>query len=118
IRPWSPISPRTDSKGLVMDCLLPETLYLKANGVIPCHDDAGEVIPLGQLEEHFSLRGLLDGAYERIRTELEAGRAPWPGTCERCGFFRPDQPYRSRPRYRLTTFQVEPTLLCTLACPG
>jgi hypothetical protein len=102
-----------------MDCVIPETLYLKANGVFPCHDDAGEVIPLGQLEDGFSLRGLLEGAeYARIRSELEAGRAPWPGTCERCGFFRPDQPYRVRATDRIHTFQVEPTLLCTLACPG
>jgi hypothetical protein len=102
-----------------MDCVIPETLYLKANGVFPCHDDAGEVIPLGQLEDGFSLRGLLDGdKYGHIRSELESGRAPWPGTCERCGFFRPQQPYRARPAHRIHTFQVEPTLVCTLACPG
>src|SRR5262245_46861599 len=102
-----------------MDCVMPETLYLKANGVFPCHDDAGEVIPLAQLEDGFSLRGLLDGAkYDHIRNELQAGRAPWPGTCERCGFFRPHLPYRTRPAHRIHTFQVEPTLACTLACPG
>jgi MoaA/NifB/PqqE/SkfB family radical SAM enzyme len=104
---------------MAMDCVIPETLYLKANGVFPCHDDAGEVIPLGQLEDGFSLRGLLDGAgYDHVRRELQAGRAPWPGTCERCGFFRPHQPYRARTPHRVTTFQVEPTLLCTLGCPG
>ena len=101
-----------------MDCVILETLYLKANGVFPCHDDAGEVIPLAQLEDGFSLRGLLEGGHDHIRRELEAGRAPWPGTCERCGFFRPDQPYRARTAHRITTFQVEPTLHCTLACPG
>ena len=102
-----------------MDCVIQETLYLKANGVFPCHDDAGEGIPLGQLEDGFSLRGLLDGAgYGHIRRELEAGRAPWPGTCERCGFFRPNHPFRARTPHRIRTFQVEPTLVCTLACPG
>jgi hypothetical protein len=102
-----------------MDCVIPETLYLKANGVFPCHDDAGEVIPLGQLEDGFSLRGLLEGdQYGHIRRELESGRAPWPGTCERCGFFRPHEPYRARRVGRIHTFQVEPTLVCTLACPG
>jgi hypothetical protein len=76
-------------------------------------------MPLGQLEDGFSLRGLLDGpAYDHVRRELEAGRAPWPGICERCGFFRPHQPYRARTAHRITTFQVEPTLLCTLACPA
>ena len=101
-----------------MDCVMPEILYLKANGVFPCHDDAGEVIALGQLEDGFSLRGMLDGAgYDHVRRELQAGRAPWPGHCERCGFFRPLQPYRARTPYRIKTFQVETTLLCTLACP-
>lgn len=102
-----------------MDCAILDTLYLKANGVFPCHDDAGEVIPLGQLQEGFSLRGLMEGArYGRIRSELEAGRPPWPGTCERCAFYRPHQPLRARPAGRITTFQVEPTLACTLDCPG
>lgn len=102
-----------------MDCVILETLYLKANGVFPCHDDAGEGIPLGQLDDGFSLQGLLDGdGYGHIRRELEAGRTPWPGTCDHCGFFRPHQPFRARPARRISTFQVEPTLLCTLACPA
>ena len=102
-----------------MDCAIPDTLYLKANGVFPCHDDAGEGTPLGQLEDGFSLRGLLDGpGYTHVRNELQSGRTPWPGVCDRCGFFRPNQPYRTRPAYRLVTFQVEPTLLCTLRCPS
>lgn len=102
-----------------MDCAIPDTLYLKANGVFPCHDDAGEGIALGLLEDGFSLRSLLDGpGYAHVRSALRSGCAPWPGVCDRCGFFRPQLPYRTRPAYRLTTFQVEPTLLCTLACPS
>jgi len=101
-----------------MDCLILESAFLKANGVFPCHDDAGDMIPLGHLTDDFSWRGLLDDGYAHVRRELEAGRAPWPGTCERCGFFRPHRPYRARPAHRLTTFQVEPTLACGLVCPG
>jgi len=101
-----------------MDCVIPEVLYLQGNGVFSCHDDAGIVIALAQLDDGFSLRTLLDGPYDHMRRELAAGRVPWPGVCERCGFFRPQEPYRSRPTHRITTFQVETTLRCTLACPG
>jgi hypothetical protein len=101
-----------------MDCLIPETLYLQGNGVFSCHDDAGVGISLGQLSDTFSLRAMLEEAYDHMRHQLAAGRAPWPGVCERCGFFRPTEPYRARPVHRITTFQVETTLRCTLVCGG
>ena len=70
-------------------CLMCDSLYVKANGEMPCWDDVGESKILRQLDESnvrerkerdlFSFRELV-----HIRRSFREGRLPYPGTCERC----------------------------------
>ena len=76
-----------------MNCEILRTLYVKANGEIPCNDDFGERLSLGWVEPGFSLRALFAGEpYVRIREALRRGEPPWPDVCGQCAFLRPLQP--------------------------
>lgn len=103
-----------------MHCEILETLYLRANGDVPCNDDAGESVILGQIGgDQWSVAEMVTNSrYEHIRRELRAGRAPWE-ECRRCAWLRPHQPLRDRLAERhIVKVQVEPSLACNLRCPG
>jgi organic radical activating enzyme len=104
-----------------MNCEILETLYVRSNGDIPCNDDAGEPIILGRVEADpgWTIDEVLRGPrFVAIRSALAAGNAPWP-ECERCGWLRPGEPLvDGLSERRVRKVQVEPSLLCTLRCPG
>ncbi|MBW2524237.1 MAG: radical SAM protein [Deltaproteobacteria bacterium] len=105
-----------------MDCEILRTLYVKSNGEVPCHDDAGECVLLGVVEAEepsWTIQRLLDNdRYAHIRSSFARGRVPWDGICQRCAFLRPGLPLQDHVgRRRLNKLQVEPTLNCDLRCP-
>ena len=103
-----------------MNCEILDTLYIRANGDIPCDDDAGERIILAHAgAADWSLHSTLrNAAYAHIRESLSKGQAPWPDTCPSCAFFRPQQPFSSsHQRRELRKVQIEPSLACNLRCP-
>jgi len=106
-----------------MNCEILETLYIRSNGDIPCHDDAGETILLGRVEPDnpdWDILTVFDHPfYQHIRTALRNGAAPWPETCASCALLRPYKPFTDRlSERRIRTLQVEPSLACHLSCPG
>jgi hypothetical protein len=105
-----------------VDCEILRTLYIRADGEIPCHDDAGERVPLGRAaaDPTWSIEQVFGNErFQRIRLALADGRAPWPGICERCAFLRRDAPCVDTLRERrIGKLQVEPSLRCTLGCPA
>src|ERR1017187_309922 len=67
-----------------MNCDILETLYIRSNGDIPCHDDAGETILLGRVEQgnpDWDILTVFDNPfYQHIWTALREGAPPWPET--------------------------------------
>lgn len=105
-----------------MNCAILETLYVRSNGDIPCHDDLGERILLGRVEHTASgwsvVSVVTNDRYRHIRDSLAAGRPPWPDTCPGCAWFRRDEPLRDGlGTRRIRVLQVEPSLACNMRCP-
>ena len=105
-----------------MDCQILRTLYVKANGTIPCEDNRGEWIKLGEVRDDpdWSIAEVLDNAkYAEIRDALRNGRMPWPETCSECALIRPHRGVHDRLAGKhIEKLQIETTLACALRCPG
>ena len=104
-----------------MHCCVMNTLYMRSNGDIPCHDDAGQNIILGRvqtLDKDWSINKVINGPlYESIRRSLRRNDVPWPGVCETCAWFRPHERYSDTLTMKsVRTLQVEPSLACNLKC--
>ena len=105
-----------------MHCEIFETLYIKANGEIPCNDDAGENVILDQIPLEtgaFSPRAFYQGErMQSIRSAFLKESYPWENICNQCALFRqheiPDDGFGSRIR----KVQLEPSLYCNLRCAG
>ncbi|MBN1424678.1 hypothetical protein JXA88_08980 [Candidatus Fermentibacteria bacterium] len=104
-----------------MNCQVLSTLYVKANGEIPCECDAGERVTLGCVEagSGWSLWETLNNdAYLRVRAALARDEAPWGAVCSACSFLRPHEATRDTLGIgRITKLQVEPSIYCGLRCP-
>jgi len=107
-----------------MNCEILRTLYVKANGEIPCNDDQGEQVSLGRLHsaaEGTGIVALLEGAtFEHLRACFSSGRIPWPDLCESCALLRPNEPFGPDllARKVLQKIQIETSLACALKCPS
>lgn len=102
-----------------MNCEILKTLYVKANGVIPCNDDAGEALCLGKVGNDWSPTKFFSTTIEKIRSEFLQGKVPWPGICENCAFLLAEDPKVDDGDSRIIEkFQVEPALACNLKCPA
>jgi wyosine [tRNA(Phe)-imidazoG37] synthetase (radical SAM superfamily) len=106
-----------------MWCDILQSLYVRSNGEVPCHDDVGERIRLGQLEGNLNWNIseiLTNDKYHHIFDSLKKEKLPWPGTCDKCAFLRRKAPYNNfiQNKKRIEFLQIEPSLLCELSCPG
>ena len=101
-----------------MHCDILQRLYIRANGEVPCYDDAGERIALGDLRTDSITAILANDRYAHLRESLRGGRMPWPETCAHCALLRSEQPLSDDiAARRILTLQVEPSLPCNLRCP-
>ena len=105
-----------------MNCQGQRTLYLKANGDMPCEDDAGEYAVLAHLQagQKVSLDAILGNArFRHLQGAMARGSAPWPLVCERCAFFRRGEAHDPWLSSKLVEkIQVETSLACGLRCGG
>lgn len=106
-----------------MNCEILHTLYVRTNGDVPCNDDAGEPLLLGLIRPEMTSWSaselLFNHRYRHIRDSLARGQMPWPDTCGRCAFFRPNEPFADfLAQKAIRKIQIEPTLACRLRCPG
>jgi hypothetical protein len=104
-----------------MNCQILRTLYLKANGELPCEDDVGEDVVLGKvtLDPGWSIVDHFNGAqFSHIRASFQQDKEPWPDVCPRCPLFRGHETFRDEIVHRrIEKLQIEPSLACTLRCP-
>jgi len=110
----------TDNSGhsQISGCMMSAGLYLKANGEMPCWDDAGEELILRRLSPEAEDERELFGfpALIAVRQAQAEGRTPHPGICERCAVRGHGRFAGLRP-VDMAVFHVEPSFLCHLACP-
>jgi organic radical activating enzyme len=107
-----------------VDCGILRSLYIKANGQILCDDDMGEQILLGLPDYKSTDTGIHDVLnnenYRHIRESFRDGKEPWPGVCNKCALFRPNQgpgPDLLKARV-IDKLQLESSLACALRCPS
>lgn len=104
-----------------MNCQILRTLYVKANGLIPCEDNRGEWVTLGEvsLDPDWSIATILDGPrYRHLRNSFADGKLPWPDVCEKCALIRHYEDINDRLADRhIEKLQIETALTCTLRCP-
>ncbi len=70
-------------------CVMCHSLYVKANGELPCWDDIGEELILGVLDtaelQSDSSRNIFNSPeLQRIRQSFLSGKDPHPDYCKRC----------------------------------
>jgi hypothetical protein len=103
-------------------CMMCHSLYIRANGEIPCWDDVGEKLTLRTLDEqalhHSQESPIFYGAeLSNIRQSFISGRDPFPDLCQHCAMcgFNHIEP-ELRPR-SMEVLHLEASYLCHLSCP-
>ena len=102
-------------------CFMVNSLYVKANGELPCWDDVGESLILRQLQspklqageelEVYSFEGL-----KHIRRSFMEGRLPHPEICPNCAVLGQGSADSLTPNH-MEVLHVESSYLCGLSCP-
>jgi molybdenum cofactor biosynthesis enzyme MoaA len=102
-------------------CLMCDSLYVKANGELPCWDDVGEALILRTVDEQalllqqetalFDFSGLVE-----IRQAFLAGQNPHPHLCSDCAVRGHGLVNSLNPK-TMRVLHIEPSYLCQLACP-
>lgn len=107
--------------GAPRGCLMCDSLYVKANGEMPCWDDVGEQLILRRL----SWTGLPEGKEPdlfaspelvEIRRAFLEGRLPHPALCRSCAVLDHGRATGLRPDV-MNVLHIEPAYLCQLSCP-
>jgi hypothetical protein len=97
------------------------SLYVKANGELPCWDDVGEQIILRKLDvetlkqEQSSV--FYSSEFLLVRESFLQGRYPHPGFCESCAVRNQGGKHRGLHPDILEILHLEPSYLCHLSCP-
>lgn len=105
-----------------VSCVMADSLYVKANGEMPCWCDEGEDIILEQL----TVERLMDPSFDvlnqpriqRIRRSFHHDERYPFAVCGRCAMVQPDAPrVEATTRAAIDILHVEPSWLCNLDCP-
>ncbi len=102
-------------------CPSVDSIFLRAWGDLVCWDDAGSDHVLQEWDPAVDYADVfLDGPYQEIRRNLEAGRMPRPEECGRCLLLRILPAGFGAPwdRSFVRMLRVEPSYYCSLDCPG
>ncbi len=102
-------------------CMMCTSLYVKANGDIPCWDDVGESHILRRFAPDASGQAIEPLFHSpelvHIRESLRAGTLPFPGLCEGCAVLgHGELPTASKPT-AIQILHLEASYLCHLSCP-
>jgi len=105
----------------MIGCLMCDSLYVKANGELPCWDDVGEALILRTIDEPTLLiqqeSPLFDfPALVKIRQVFLAGSNPYQHLCSHCAVRGHGLVTSLHPKI-MRVLHIEPSYLCQLACP-
>jgi len=102
-------------------CMMCSSLYVRANGEVPCWDSVGEeqilqIVDAQVLQKEDS-QLFHSPELQFIRQSFMYGQDPFPGLCERCAVHGHGGPATlSRPT-TLDVLHIEASFLCHLSCP-
>ncbi|MCV2887780.1 hypothetical protein OE747_05485 [Ruegeria sp. XHP0148] len=105
-----------------MDCHSNHSVFLRSDGSLACWDDAGSRLTLSAFDpdKDYSRDVVFGPVFKEIRSKLAREEMPFPDYCGDClilasgACFNPEWQRRKE----LLIFQVEPSIACTLECPG
>jgi molybdenum cofactor biosynthesis enzyme MoaA len=101
-------------------CMSCHSLYIKANGEVPCWDDAGEANILFQVSEEFLERPnsklFHHASFIQIRRAFRQDKLPFVDYCSRCAVRGCGSVAQLKPK-SLEVLHLEPSYLCHLSCP-
>ena len=105
-----------------MDCNSNHSIFLRANGSLACWDDYGSLLTLQPFESvlDYGQDVYLGKIFQQIRNKLSQNEMPFPEFCTQCYCLAKHLQYNSSfsENKEILVFQVEPTIRCTLGCPG
>lgn len=102
-------------------CMMCHSLYISANGDIPCWDDVGESHILWQLDAADAPAQPSQALFHHpklvhIRQSFIGRQVPFPGLCERCAVNGCGSAHELRPKV-MQVLHIEASYLCHLSCP-
>ncbi len=103
-------------------CVMCHSLYVKANGELPCWDDVGEDLIHRTLDVDSLKNGRESSLFQspellHIRRSFLRGEYPYPGLCERCAVRNQGGEHLGlRPKV-IQILHLEASYLCHLSCP-
>jgi len=105
-----------------MDCNSNHSIFLRANGSLACWDDYGSLLTLQAFESvlDYGQDVYLGRTFDHIRNKLSQNEMPFPEFCTQCYCLAKHLEYNSSfsENKEILVLQVEPTIRCTLGCPG
>jgi molybdenum cofactor biosynthesis enzyme MoaA len=109
------------SESSKIGCLMCDSLYIKANGELPCWDDVGEALILRTIDEQALLLQQEAPLFDfprlvEIRRAFLAGKDPHQQLCSHCAVRGQGLVTSLYPKI-MRILHIEPSYLCQLSCP-
>ncbi|MDM8557301.1 hypothetical protein [Candidatus Parabeggiatoa sp. HSG14] len=106
---------------LIPGCLMCDSLYVKANGELPCWDDVGEQLILRTIDEQALSSKKEQQLFDfptlvNIRKAFLEVREPYQHLCSKCAVRGHGTVTSLYPKI-IRVLHIEPSYLCQLACP-
>src|SRR2546422_363621 len=103
-------------------CMMCHSLYVKANGEMPCWDDSGEALTLrildeGALQDNRELPIFHGIELQRIRQSFITGNDPHPGVCDFCAVRGHTGTATTLHPRTMEVLHLEASYLCHLSSP-
>lgn len=105
-----------------MDCHSNHSVFLRSNGSLACWDDGGSRLTLKAFDPEVDYaRDVVFGpVFAGLRDSLRRGEMPFPDYCRDCMVMASGACFNPAwaAKKEILIFQVEPSIACTLECPG
>ncbi|MBN2357277.1 hypothetical protein JXO59_14265, partial [candidate division KSB1 bacterium] len=105
-----------------MDCNSNHSIFLRANGSLACWCDYGslKILQPFDWDIDYGRDVYLGSVFQYIRSKLRENEMPFPEFCSKCLVLANNLEYSSYyiDRKEIVQVMVEPSILCSLECPG
>jgi molybdenum cofactor biosynthesis enzyme MoaA len=104
-------------------CLMCNSLYVRANGELPCWDDVGEeelifrTLDVNRLQQGTERSIFYSPEIQHIRQSFLLGKTPYPDVCKRCAVLGHGSDHDGIRPTTMNLLHLEASYLCHLSCP-